>query len=75
MPTIGPSGHRDVVALVSATVQTDGSALARLYGVFSTGPKCVAARNWYLTQNPDEFLAPKVDLACIQDTYDFMPWK
>jgi hypothetical protein len=74
MPTIGPSGHRDVVALVSATVRSDGSARAQLYGVFSTGGNCVAARDWYMKQSPDKFRPPQVDLACIQDTYDFMPW-
>ena len=74
MPTVGPSGHQNVVALVSAATQSDGSARAQLYGVYSTGPKCVAARNWYLKRSPDEFRPPQVDLACIQDTYDFMPW-
>jgi hypothetical protein len=74
MPTVGPSGHRNVVALVSATVQDDGSARAQAYGVFATGDDCVTARNWYLKQSPEEFQRPKVDFACVQDAYDVMPW-
>jgi hypothetical protein len=74
MPTVGLSGHRNVIALVSATVQADGSARAQAYGVYATGNDCVTARDWYLKQSPEEFQPPKVDFACVQDAYDVMPW-
>jgi hypothetical protein len=59
-PILGLQGNRIAFALVAATVESGDVARAQVYGVFSTGDRCVAARHWYMKQSLDEFRAVAV---------------
>ena len=72
--TRGPSGRPNIIVLFMATPGAGGAASGQVYGTYSTGDLCVAARDYLLKQNPAKFAAAGVDFACTSDMYDVMPW-